>query len=113
MNRGEIWWASMPDPVRSGPGYRRPVLIIQAGAFNRSRINTTIAAAMSANLALASAPGNTLLKAKTSGLPRDAVVNVSQIVTLDKQLLTQRVKKLDETVMREIDEGLGLVLALE
>lgn len=113
MNRGEIWWASMPDPVGSGPGYRRPVLVIQANAFNQSRINTTIAASITSNLALASAPGNKLLKARISGLPKDSVVNVSQVVTLDKQLLTERVKKLDEAVISDIDRGLRLALGLD
>lgn len=112
MNRGEIWWASMPDPVGSGPGYRRPVLVIQANEFNQSRINTTIAASITSNLALASAPGNRLLKARISGLPKDSVVNVSQIVTLDKKLLSERVKQLEQSLMQEIDDGLRIALAL-
>ena len=112
MKRGEIWWASLPDPEGSSPGYRRPVLIIQANEFNESRINTLIATVITSNLALATAPGNKILKTRTSGLPRDSVVNVSQIITLDKRLLTEKVKRLDDGVLEEVEEGLRLVLGL-
>ncbi len=112
MNRGEIWWASLPEPVGSGPGYRRPVLVIQADEFNESRIGTTIVAAVTSNVALAAAPGNKLLKARSSGLGKDSVVNVSQLLTVDKRLLTERVKRLDESLMTDIEEGLRLALAL-
>jgi mRNA interferase MazF len=83
MIRGAIWWAELPDPIASEPGYRRPVLIIQSNAFNRSRIHTVIAAVITANLRLANAPGNVRLAASESGLPKDSVVNVSQINTSD------------------------------
>jgi mRNA interferase MazF len=112
MNRGEIWWAALPDPVGSGPGYRRPVLVIQANAFNESRIGTTVVAAVTSNLALASAPGNVRLRPRASGLARESVVNVSQILTVDKRLLTERVKKLDESLLADVDAGLRLSLAL-
>ena len=112
MKRGEIWWASLPDPEGSSPGYRRPVLIIQANEFNESRINTLIATVITSNVALASAPGNKILKARTSGLPRDSVVNVSQIITIDKRLVTEKVKRLDDGVLEEVEEGLRLVLGL-
>ena len=112
MKRGEIWWASLPDPDGSAPGYRRPLLIIQANEFNESRINTLIAAVITSNVILATAPGNKLLKARTSGLPRDSVVNVSQIITVDKRLLTEKVKRLDDGILEEIEEGLRLVLGL-
>lgn len=112
MKRGEIWWASLPDPEGSSPGYRRPVLIIQANEFNESRINTLIAAVITSNVALATAPGNKILKTRTSGLPRDSVVNVSQIITIDKRLLTEKVKRLDDGALEEVEEGLRLVLGL-
>lgn len=112
MNRGEIWWASLPDPIGSGPGYRRPVLVIQANAFNESRIHTAIVAAITSNLALASAPGNVRLRPRSSGLSKESVVNVSQILTLDKRLLTERVKRLDESLLADVDAGLRLSLGL-
>ena len=70
MNRGEIWWASLPEPKGSGPGYRRPVLLVQSDQFNSSNINTVIAAALTSNLSLARAPGNVLLSSRISGLPK-------------------------------------------
>lgn len=112
MNRGEVWWASLPDPIGSSPGYRRPVLIVQADAFNRSRINTVIAVVLGSNLRLATAPGNVRLSARNTGLSKDSIANVSQVITLDKSLLTERVGRLPVSKMREVDEGLRLVLAL-
>ena len=112
MRRGEIWWASLGSPRGSGPGYRRPVLIVQSNAFNRSRIATVVAAALTSNTDLARAPGNVLLKARASGLRRSSVVNVSQIVTLDRRLLTARVKKLPEREMAVVAAGIRLVLDL-
>lgn len=112
MKRGEIWWATLPDPEGSALGYRRPVLIIQANEFNESRINTLIVASITSNVALATAPGNRLLKARTSGLTRDSVVNVSQVITIDKRLLTEKVKRVDDAVLEEVEEGLRLILGL-
>lgn len=112
MRRGEIWWAMLPEPAGSGLGHRRPVVIIQADAFNLSQIATTMVVVMSTNLALAEAPGNILVKAKKSGLPRDSVVNVSQLMTLDKQLLTEKVKTLDALAMAQVEQGLRMVLDL-
>src|SRR6185312_9021177 len=94
IKRGEIWWADLPEPRRSEPGYRRPVLVIQADSFNRSRIQTVIVAVITSNLGLAEAPGNVLLPARTSGLPRDSVVNVSQMLTLDRDYLSERAGRL-------------------
>lgn len=112
MRRGEIWWASLPDPEGSGPGYRRPVLIVQADEFNRSRIKTVVVAVLTSNVSLAQAPGNILLKARRAGLPRDSVINVSQLITIDKQFLAGKVKTLDSPTMVEVHEGLRLVLAI-
>lgn len=112
MHRGEIWWASLGKPEGSGPGYRRPVLIVQSDEFNRSRINTVIVAVLTSNITLAQAPGNVLLKARHTGLAKDSVVNVSQVITVDKQCLTEKVKKVESSVMAEVDNGLRLVLAI-
>ena len=112
MHRGEIWWASLGEPKGSGPGYRRPVLIVQSDEFNRSRINTVIVAVLTSNTALAQAPGNVLIKARHAGLAKDSVVNVSQVITVDKQRLTEKVKKVEPSTMAEVDNGLRLVLAI-
>lgn len=112
VRRGEIWWAGLPDPAGSGPGYRRPVVIVQADAFNRSRIQTVIAAVITSNLKLAEAPGNFLLFRKESGLPKESVVNVPQIVTLDRAYLTAKVGSLRPTQLTLLEDGLRLVLGL-
>lgn len=112
MQRGEIWWATLRAPKRSDPGYRRPVLVVQSDAFNRSRIETVVAVVVTGNLRLAKAPGNVELTPKQSRLPKRSVVNVSQIVTLDKSYLTEHVGSVDKTVMRSVDSGLRLVLSL-
>jgi mRNA interferase MazF len=112
ITRGEIWWADLPDPRGSEPGFRRPVLVIQANSFNRSRIQTVIVAVISSNLRLADAPGNVLLTARVSGLPKDSVINVSQLLTLDRSSLTEEVGKLPNRQMQDVDTGLRLVLEL-
>ena len=112
MERGELWWADLPHPVGSGPGYRRPVLVIQSDAFNRTRIKTVIVVVLTGNTILAQAPGNLLLSARASGLPRDSVINVSQLLTLDKRLLTDYVRALPATTMAKVDHGLRLSLSL-
>jgi len=112
MKRGEIWWAALADPAGSGPGYRRPVLVLQADAFNASRIATVIVATLTSNPALAAAPGNVRVAKADSGLARPSVVNVSQLLTLDRSILTGRVGTLPGAVLDRIDAGLRLVLAL-
>ena len=112
MIRGEIWWASLRAPSGSEPGYRRPILIVQADSFNRSKINTVIAVAITSNLRLAQAPGNVRLTKRQSGLKRDSVANVSQLITLNKSFLTGRVGRVPESKLREVDDGLRLVLGL-
>jgi mRNA interferase MazF len=112
IQRGDIWWADLPEPRRSEPGYRRPVLVVQADSFNLSRIQTTVVAAITTNLDLAEAPGNVLLPARVSGLPRDSVVNVSQLLTLDRSFLTERAATLPPRFERSVDEGLRMVLQL-
>ena len=112
MQRGEIWWASLPEPTGSEPGYRRPVLIVQSDTFTRSAIKTVLCAAMTSNLQLAAAPGNVRVAARSSGLPKPSVVNVSQVGAIDRTFLNERVKTLDAQTMRQVDEGLRLVLNL-
>ncbi len=112
MRRGEIWWATLRPPTGSEPGYKRPVLIVQNDDFNASKISTVIVIALTSNMALHAAPGNVLLSKRSTRLPKASVANVSQVLTLDKSFLTERVAKIDPSVMREIDDGLRLVLSL-
>ncbi|MGH9666758.1 MAG: type II toxin-antitoxin system PemK/MazF family toxin [Bryobacteraceae bacterium] len=112
IQRGEIWWADLPEPRRSEPGYRRPVLVLQADSFNLSRIQTTIVAVITTNIELADAPGNVLLPAHSVGLPRDSVVNVSQLLTLDRNFLTENAGTLPPRLQRSVDQGLRTVLQL-
>lgn len=112
MKRGELWWADLPGPVGSGPGYRRPLLVVQSNPFNSSRIATVIVATVTSNLSLAEAPGNVRIAKSDSGLPQPSVVNVSQLITLDRSILTSKVKTLPGAVMDKVDTGLKLVLAL-
>jgi mRNA interferase MazF len=112
VHRGEIWWADLDEPRGSAPGFRRPVLVVQSDAFNRSRLTTTLVVSLTSNLRLVEAPGNVLLPAKASGLPKDAVANVTQLLTLDEDFLTERAGKLPPRLMAQIDAGLTLVLAL-
>ncbi|MFZ0888594.1 MAG: type II toxin-antitoxin system PemK/MazF family toxin [Candidatus Binataceae bacterium] len=112
MRRGEIWWASLPEPNGSGPGYRRPVVVVQSDDFNRSRIQTIIGAAITSNTRLAAAPGNFLVRRRSTRLQRDSVVNVSQLITIDKSLVTDRIGRLPPRELERFNEGLRLVLAL-
>lgn len=112
MKRGEVWWASLPRPTGSGPGFRRPVVVVQSDPFNASRISTVIVAAVTSNLALAAAPGNVRVAPRDSGLGKPSVVNVSQLLTLDRSLLSARVAVLPGPVVQRIDEGLRLVLGM-
>ncbi|MGB5101717.1 MAG: type II toxin-antitoxin system PemK/MazF family toxin [Steroidobacteraceae bacterium] len=112
MKRGEIWWASLPEPARSGPGFRRPVLVVSGDSFNQSKIATVIAATITSNLKLADAPGNVRCGASGTGLAKPSIVNVSQLVTLDKSLLTARAGRLGPAQMSAVERGLELVLGL-
>jgi len=112
VKRGEIWWAALPAPTDSGPGFRRPVLIVQSDPFIESRISTAIVAVITSNLALANAPGNVRVGKAESSLSKPSVVNVSQVMTVDKALLTKRVRPLPPALMGRVDDGLRLVLGL-
>lgn len=112
VERGQVWWADLGEPDGSEPGFRRPVLIISNDAFNRSRIRTVIAVVLTANLRLVDAPGNVLVPARASGLPKDSVANVSQIVTLDKEFLTELAGRIKGRLLFDLESGLRLVLSL-
>ncbi|MDE2982801.1 MAG: type II toxin-antitoxin system PemK/MazF family toxin [Gemmatimonadota bacterium] len=110
--RREVWWADLDEPRESEPGFRRPVLIVQADAFNRSRLRTVIGVALSSNTRLLDAPGNVLLQAASTGLPRDSVANVTQLLTIDEDYLTDRAGQVSRRLMARVENGLRLVLAL-
>ena len=112
IRRGDIHWAELRVPTGSEPGHRRPVLVVSSDRFNRSRISTVLAVAITSNLRLADAPGNIELAADESGLDRDSVVNVSQIVTIDKAALSDWAGTVDPATMRRIEAGISLALDL-
>ncbi len=113
ISQGDVCWASLADPVGSSPGFRRPVAIVQGDSFNASRIATTVVVPLTSNLRLAAAPGNVVLAAARTGLPKDSVANVSQIVSVDRGLLSDRVGHLPESDLRLILAGIDLVLGRE
>lgn len=112
IQRGEIWWASLPEPAGAEPGYRRPILIVQSDDFNLSHISTVIAVTITSNVRLAQAPGNIFLARYLTGLPKDSVANISQIVTVDKNFITEQVGVLPSDIMEKVEERLRLVLCL-
>jgi mRNA interferase MazF len=112
IERGSIWWAELPAPTSAGPGYRRPVIVVQSDYFSRSRLNTIVVIPLTSNLRLAEAPGCLLLSAALTGLSRDSVANVAQIITLDKSLLTERIGALRLSYLQQLEDLLRLVLDL-
>ncbi|MGQ0736844.1 MAG: type II toxin-antitoxin system PemK/MazF family toxin [Acidobacteriota bacterium] len=112
IERGQVWWADLGEPEGSERGFRLPVLIVQSDAFNRSRIRTVIAVVLTANLRLVEAPGNVLVPAKASGLPKDSIANVSQVVTIDKDFLAEPAGRIRGALLSDVDSGLRLVLGL-
>ncbi|MDX2170339.1 MAG: type II toxin-antitoxin system PemK/MazF family toxin [Deltaproteobacteria bacterium] len=108
--QGEVWWADLPDPTGSGPGFRRPVVVLQGDSLNRSRLATAICVPLTSNLRWADAPGNLLLRARSAGLGKDSVANLSQIIAIDKSLLSERVGRVSRTQMELLFTGLDLVL---
>lgn len=112
IERGQIWWTALPEPRGSEPGYRHPLVVIQSDAFNQTKLNTIIGAVITSNLDLAEMPGNVLLKKEQSELPKDSVVNVTQLVTLNKTELIEYVGMLSERKLEQIEKGLRLVLSL-
>lgn len=110
ISQGEVWWADLPAPAGSGPGFRRPIVVVQGDALNASRIATVICVPLTSNLRWAGAPGNVALSARVTGLPKDSVANVSQIVAVDRGLLTERVGKLNRAKVDLVLSGIDLVL---
>ena len=110
ISQGEIWWANLPVPAGSGPGFRRPVVVVQGDGLNRSRIATVVCVPLTSNLKWALAPGNVRLSARTTGLPKESVANTSQIVTIDKDVLKERVGKLPVLKLELLLSGIDVVL---
>lgn len=110
IRQGDIWWADLADPVGSAPGYRRPVLVVQSDRFNRSRLATAVCVPLTSNLKLADAPGNVRLNARTTGLERDSVANVSLIVAIDKAQLDERIGQAPDKKLNEVLAGIDVML---
>lgn len=108
--QGEVWWADLPPALASEPGFRRPVVVVQGDAFNRSAIRTVVCVPLTSNLRWADAPGNVLLSTRASRLPKEPVANVSQIVTLDRSVLADRITKLPSPKLELILAGIDVVL---
>ena len=111
VERGQIWWADLGEPSGSGPGFRRPILVVQSDAFNRSRLRTVVGVVLTSNLRLVEAPGNVLVPGKTSGLAKDSVANVSQIITIDREFLAEPAGRVRGQLLKDVENGLRLVLA--
>jgi mRNA interferase MazF len=109
ISQGEIWWADLGLPSGSRPAQRRPVVVIQSDDFNRSRIATVVCVILTSNMTWADAPGNVLLTAKATGLPKDSVANVSQIVTVDKSDLDDRAGKLSRPKLELLLAGIDVL----
>ena len=108
--QGDVWWADLPDASGSGPGFRRPIVVVQGDALNRSRIATVVCVVLTSNVKWATAPGNVLLPSSATGLPRESVANVSQVVTLDKTDLAERTGKLSRSKLELMLSGIDAVL---
>ncbi|NOY73562.1 MAG: type II toxin-antitoxin system PemK/MazF family toxin [Gammaproteobacteria bacterium] len=112
MKRGDVWWAALDEPMGPEPGYRRPVVIVSSNEFNKSKIKTVLVTIITSNLRLADSPGNFSISKKESGLSKESVVNISQILTLDKSFLSKKLGKLPSNKIMVLNEGLRLVLSI-
>ena len=110
VTQGEVWWADLPEPAGSGPGFRRPVVVVQGNPLNRSRIATVVCVPLTSNFVWAGAPGNVLLPATATGLSKDSVANVSQIIALDRSLLTEHAGRLTSKFVAQILHGIDVML---
>lgn len=110
ISQGEVWWADLPAPAGSGPGFRRPVVVVQSDALNLSRISTVVCVPLTSNLKWVDAPGNVSLPSRLTGLPKDSVANVPQIVAVDRHLLAERVGKLPRAKLELLLAGIDVVL---
>jgi mRNA interferase MazF len=110
ISQGDVWWADLGTPAGSAPGFQRPVVVVQGEAFNRSRIATVVCVPLTSNLRWAEAPGNVLLSARSTRLPKDSVANVSQLLTLDRSALQEHIAKLSPRRLEAILSGVDVVL---
>jgi mRNA interferase MazF len=110
ISQGDVWWADLGEPVGSEAGFRRPVIVVQGDSFNRSALRTVVAVLLTSNLHWAAAPGNVQLTARATGLPRDSVANVSQLVALDRSILSERVGRLPSAKLELVLAGIDTVL---
>ena len=110
IRRGEVWWADISQPLGSAPGFRRPVVVVQGDSVNRSQIATVVCVPLTSNMRWADAPGNVTVHSAASGLPKDSVANVSQIVTIDRRCLTERVGSVPPTTVEVILSGIDTIL---
>jgi mRNA interferase MazF len=108
--QGDVCWADMADPLGSGPGFRRPVVVVQGDPLNRSRLATVVCVPLTSNLKWTDAPGNVVLRARTTGLPKDSVANISQIIALDRSLLTERLGRVSRKQLALLFAGIDIVL---
>jgi mRNA interferase MazF len=108
--QGDVWWADLTASGRSEPAFRRPVVVVQADAVNRSRLRTVVCIPMTSNLRWANAPGNVLVEKRRSGLPTDSVANVSQIVSLDRDVLIERAGRLPRAILELVLDGIDVIL---
>jgi mRNA interferase MazF len=108
--QGEVWWADLGEPAGSAPGFRRPVVVVQGDAFNGSALRTVVCVALTSNLKWAEAPGNVVLPARATGLPKRSVANVSQVVTLDRDDLAERAGRLSGSNLELVLAGIDIVL---
>ena len=112
VSQGEIWWVDLGEPAKSEPGYKRPIVVIQSNVFNESKISTIICAVITSNIKLAEAPGNILLNSKSTGLIKDSVINVSQIITVDRSYFLEKIGSLNNRQFKKLEDGLKIVLGL-
>ena len=110
ISQGDVWWADLGEPIGSEPGFRRPVLVVQGDSFNRSALRTVVAVPLTSNLRWASAPGNVRLTTRVTGLGRESVANVSQVVAVDKSVLTERVGRIPSAKLELVLAGIDTVL---
>jgi mRNA interferase MazF len=110
ISQGDIWWADLGEPTGSAPGFRRPVVVVQGDALNRSKISTAVCVPLTSNLRWAEAPGNVLLTARVSGLPKDSVANVSQLVTVDRSVLVEKIGSVPRAKLELVLAGIDVVL---
>lgn len=110
VSQGELWWADLPEPLGSEPGYRRPIIVIQGDLFNQSSINTVVAVLVTGNLRRANSPGNIYMSSTITGLPQDSVANITQIVTIDRRRLLERVGRLSRADLEVVLSGVDFLL---